>query len=52
MRDLESLIKEVNKKFDEEIITVGLIEKNTGKIPFSSPRLNYMLYGGIKRKNY
>lgn len=49
MRDLESLIKEVNKKFDEEIITVGLIEKNTGKIPFSSPRLNYMLYGGIPR---
>lgn len=44
---LASVIKEVNKKFKSELVTVGTKEYAYTRIPFSSPKLNYMTYGGV-----
>lgn len=44
---LDAIIKEVNKKAKEEIITVGLNEYSYTRIPFTSPRMNYCTYGGL-----
>ena len=44
---LTALIKQMNKQHKFTIISEGLPEENVDRIPFSSPRLNYMLYGGI-----
>lgn len=41
--------KEFNKKYKSEIFSRGTIIHNCTRIPFSSPRANYMLYGGIPR---
>ena len=49
MTKAEILIKDFNKKFKEELITVGTSIQQCQRIPFSSPRANYMLYGGIPR---
>lgn len=49
MTSLESVIKGFNKTFGEELVSVGLVRKDIKKIPFSSPRLNYMTYGGLPR---
>ncbi len=47
MSKLDSVIREFNKSAKEEIISVGLTKSRSEKIPFSSPRINHMLYGGI-----
>ena len=44
---LDEIIKEVNKNAKEEIITKGLNEFTYTRIPFTSPRMNYMTYGGL-----
>lgn len=44
---LDAIIKEVNKKAKEEIISVGLSDYNYKRIPFTSPRMNYCTYGGL-----
>lgn len=44
---LEEAMREVNKKFKSQVCKVGLEFDNVTRIPFSSPRLNYMTYGGI-----
>ena len=44
---LDAIIKEVNKKAKEEIMSVGLNSFNYSRIPFTSPRMNYCTYGGI-----
>lgn len=49
MGKLDILIKEFNKQYKEEIVARGIPKIETQKIPFSSPRANYMLYGGIPR---
>lgn len=49
MSKLDALIKDFNKQYKENIASVGLRMTKTEKIPFSSPRANYMLYGGIPR---
>ncbi len=50
MSKIDDIIKELNKSYKEEIIIKGkCLERKGKKIPFSSPRLNYMLYGGIPR---
>lgn len=49
MGKLDMLIKEFNKQYKEEIAARGIPRIKTQKIPFSSPRANYMLYGGIPR---
>lgn len=48
MSKLDELMKDINKKFKDEIMVKGVKwEKVDKKIPFSSPRANYMTYGGI-----
>ena len=49
MGKLDTLIKDFNKQYKEEIAARGIARIQTRKIPFSSPRANYMLYGGIPR---
>lgn len=49
MSKLDALIKEINKEYKEEIAFNGndaaLMKYEL--VPFSSPRLNYMMYGGL-----
>ena len=49
MGNIDSLIKEYNRKFKENILAKGIAMIQSERIPFSSPRANYMLYGGIPR---
>ena len=49
MSKLDTLIKDFNKQYKEEIAARGIPKMQTQRIPFSSPRANYMLYGGIPR---
>lgn len=44
---MDELIKEMNKKAKEEIVTVGLSDYSYKRIPFTSPRMNYCTFGGI-----
>ena len=44
---LNEIMKNVNKRFGEEIISQGIGEFDYRKIPFTSPRMNYCTYGGI-----
>lgn len=48
-KSLDQLIKEINKESGEIVIDYGIPKKTIERIPFSSPRVNYMLYGGIPR---
>lgn len=45
--ELDELIKKINKNFKQEIVSTGLEFEACERIPFSSPRLNYLLYGGL-----
>lgn len=49
MSQLDIIVKDINKKFKEEIAFVGGNDSfnKYDLVPFSSPRLNYMLYGGL-----
>ena len=49
MGKLDTLIKDFNKTYKEDIAFRGIPKRNTAKIPFSSPRANYMTYGGLPR---
>jgi len=49
MSNLDDLIKDFNKKAKEEIVTVGLNSYEYEKVPFTSPRLNYCMFGGLAR---
>ena len=49
MSKLDILIKDFNKQYKEDIAARGIARIQTQRIPFSSPRANYMLYGGIPR---
>lgn len=49
MSKLDQLIKDFNKQAKETIVARGIVREFTNKIPFSSPRANYMLYGGLPR---
>ncbi len=49
MSRLDRLIKDFNKQAKETIVARGIVRDFTNKIPFSSPRVNYMLYGGLPR---
>lgn len=44
---LDQLMKELNTKYGAETVCVGMKEYVKEKIPFTSPRLNYCLYGGL-----
>lgn len=49
MSSLENLIKEMNKKYKENILVKGNVIQKQKQIPLSSPLMNYMLYGGVPR---
>ena len=46
---LDALCKEINKEWKQDIANRGIHRIVVSKIPFTSPRLNYMLYGGLPR---
>lgn len=50
MGKLDTLVAEINKQWKEDIATRGVQRIHAQKIPFTSPRLNYMTYGGLPRK--
>lgn len=47
MSKLDEIIKEMNKKTKEEVVTIGLPSYACKRIPFTSPRMNYCTFGGI-----
>lgn len=47
MSKLDALIKQTVSKWGEESAGYGVSQVDYDKIPFSSPRLNYMTYGGL-----
>lgn len=47
--ELDMLLKKINKKYDDEIATIGLPDKHIERIPFTSPSANWLTYGGIPR---
>ena len=47
MSKLEELMKSINKEFKEEVIHHGVSQYDYDRIPFTSPKLNFMTYGGI-----
>ena len=49
MSKLDALCQQINKEWKEDIANRGIKRITTKKIPFTSPRLNYMLYGGLPR---
>ena len=44
---VEELMKDFNKKFKEDLVHYGVSEYDYERIQFTSPRLNYMTFGGI-----
>jgi recombination protein RecA len=47
MNPLQKAMMDINKKFKSEIIQQGTETVYVDKIPFGSPRANYLSYGGI-----
>ena len=47
MSKLDEVIKGLNSKAKENIVTVGLPSYTHKRIPFTSPRMNYCTFGGI-----
>lgn len=47
MNPLDKVIGDLNKKYKTELVQKGTEMIYVEKIPFSSPRLNYMTYGGV-----
>lgn len=47
MSELDILFKNINKTYGDNIATIGVPKKEYELLKFSSPRLNYCLYGGI-----
>ena len=49
MSELDVLFKNINKTYGDNVATLGVPKRNYAKLKFSSPRLNYCLYGGVPR---
>lgn len=47
MGSIDELMKEMNKRSKESVVQFGITDYNFKRIPFTSPRLNYMTYGGL-----
>ena len=48
-KSLEIICKELNQKYKSDYIHYGYSDFSFDRIPFSSPKLNFMTYGGIPR---
>ena len=49
MPGIEEVVQSLNKQHKEVLITRGLAKYDYDRIPFTSPRLNYMTFGGIPK---
>lgn len=47
MSKIEEVMKDFNKKHKEELVHFGVSSYDYVRIPFTSPRLNYMSFGGL-----
>lgn len=47
MSKMEELVKSLNKSVKSDIVSRGLPQYDYKRIPFTSPRLNYMTFGGL-----
>ena len=44
---MDELLKSINKEMKGDFVTKGVPEYNYKRIPFTSPRLNYITFGGL-----
>lgn len=44
---IDEVMQNFNKKFKEDLVHTGLAQYVYDRIPFTSPRLNYMTFGGL-----
>jgi len=49
MSKMDELIKDINKEFKENLVHRGTASYDYERIKFTSPRLNYMTFGGIPK---
>lgn len=47
MSQLDVILQGLAKKYGEDIVETGVEKNDYDRIPFSSPRLNYMSFGGL-----
>ena len=47
MSKIDEVMKDFNKKFKEDLVHYGVAEYDYKRIPFTSPRLTYMTFGGL-----
>lgn len=47
MAAIDDIMKKMNKDSQEQVVQFGITEYNFKRIPFTSPRLNYMTFGGL-----
>ena len=47
MSKLDVLMKDIVKKYGSNTAGYGIVQEEYDKIPFTSPRLNYMSFGGL-----
>lgn len=48
-KSVDEIMKEINKEWGADIIHYGVSQTDYSRIPFTSPRLNYITHGGIPR---
>lgn len=46
---MHEIMKSINKEYQADILHLGLPEYDYRRIPFTSPRMNYITYGGLPR---
>ena len=44
---LDELMKKVNKDVKDEAFVKGMLDYDYEKVPFTSPKMNYITYGGL-----
>jgi len=47
MNNLDVLMGDINKKYKDQILVKGTSRLKVDKVQFSSPRMNYLTYGGV-----
>lgn len=47
MASIDELMKDMNKKSKEEVVKFGITDYNFRRIPFTSPRMNFITFGGL-----
>ena len=47
MSKIDEIMKDFNKKYKEDLMHYGISNYDYERIPFTSPRLNYMTFGGL-----